>query len=158
MKFPNEVCLDYVARPLGAGGPRCLLGPFCQAKKRTLLPIRVKKVQRKQRDIKQPKTEMQKARQIAVLKIYGESDRHKLGNREEVRSTCSGLKRPFPCKRSGVSILSFKFKSLVIERDDRRCIRTFQSLCYRRIGRKQLNLRNIRFGRFSKVVHRIPRN
>ena len=36
---------------------------------------------------------MQKARRIAVLKIYGESDRHESGNREEVQSTCSVLKR-----------------------------------------------------------------
>lgn len=43
-------------------------------KRRSPLPSNVaKKVQRKQRDIKQPRTEIQKARRIAALKIYGES-------------------------------------------------------------------------------------
>lgn len=86
-KFLNEVRLDCVARPLRSGHAACR-GPSAGEKKRRLPPPprRAKKVQRKQRDIKQPRTEIQKARRIAGLKIYGESDRRESGNRLRLRS------------------------------------------------------------------------
>lgn len=61
-------------------------------KRRSPLPSNVaKKVQRKQRDIKQPRTEIQKARRIAALKIYGES-RTDVREPEEVRSRVYRIK------------------------------------------------------------------
>lgn len=105
-KFLNEVCLDCVARPLRSGRAACR--SFCRGKN-VASPLRAKKVQRKQRDIKQPRTEIQKARRIAGLKIYGESDR--VGQPAASSITCSGLKRRALFRRERSAVFVFRSKS-----------------------------------------------
>lgn len=116
-KFLNKSYLNNVVRSLCEGC--AATGPFAR-QKATAFPLWAKKVQRKQRDIKRPRTEIQKARRIAALKIYGEPDAR---GRETGGSSITCIKEIKEAETENVSTYPSTFRaspsSTGIKVDDR---------------------------------------